>query len=134
MARDHIVPRMLLRRFADDKQRLRATSRPDGAQIPMTVTRACRESGFYDLDVDPSYAALVTRNKIERALADFEGRASRLFHRFTNGDASLSDQDRFDLMLFMSFQAVRGWSFREELSELGTLMAKEELEVRLTPG
>ena len=133
MARDHIVPQMLLRRFADDKQRLLATPRSGGPQIPMTVSRACRESGFYDIDLDPAYSSLVHHNQIERALADFEGRAARLFARFTSGNASLSDQDRFDLMLFMSFQAVRGWSFRAELSEVGTLMARQELEVRMTP-
>jgi hypothetical protein len=133
MARDHIVPQMLLRRFADDRQRLLATPRTGGPRIPMTVARACRESGFYDIDIDPTYSSLVPHNQIERSLADFEGRAARLFARFTSGDASLSEQDRFDLMLFISFQAVRGWSFRAELSEVGTLMARQELEVRLTP-
>ena len=134
MARDHIVPKMLLRRFADANDQLTATPRfgGEGTRIKMTVTRACREVGFYDLDIDPAFASLAQRNQVERSLADFEGRASQLFDRFTSGTFELSDQDRFDLMLFVSFQAVRGWAFRSELSEIGTLMAREELEVRLT--
>lgn len=132
MARDHIVPQMLLRRFADSRERVLAVQREGGAAIPMTVRRACRESGFYDVDVDPAFAHLASRNQIEISLADFEGRASRLFDRFSRDRLNLSDQDRFDLMLFVAFQAVRGWSFRDEISDLATLMAKEELRPRLT--
>lgn len=132
MARDHIVPQMLLRRFAGERQRLLATPRAGGVRIPMTVTRACREAGFYDVDIDPAFSHLAPSNQIEMSLADFEGRASRLFDRFAEDELNLTDQDRFDLMLFVAFQAVRGWSFREEISELATLMAKEELRPRLT--
>ncbi len=132
MARDHIVPQMLLRRFAGERERLLATPRAGGVRIPMTVTRACREAGFYDVDIDPAFSHLAPSNQIEISLADFEGRASRLFDRFARDELNLTDQDRFDLMLFVAFQAVRGWSFREEISELATLMAKEELRPRLT--
>jgi hypothetical protein len=132
MARDHIVPQMLLRRFADERQRLLATPRAGGDRIPMTVTRACREAGFYDVDIDPAFSHLARSNQIEMSLADFEGRASRLIDRFAEDELELTDQDRFDLMLFVAFQAVRGWSFRDEISELATLMAKEELRPRLT--
>jgi hypothetical protein len=55
-----------------------------------------------------------------------------LFDRFAKDQLNLSNQDRFDLMLFVAFQAVRGWSFREEISEVATFMAKEELGPRLT--
>lgn len=132
MARDHIVPQMLLRRFADKGERLLATPRAGGARVPMTVTRACREAGFYDIDIDPAFSHLAPRNQIELSLADFEGRASRLFERFAEDHLDLTPQDRFDLMLFVAFQAVRGWSFRAEISELATLMAKEEIRPRLT--
>lgn len=132
MARDHIVPRMLLRRFAGAGEHLLATPRSGGSRIPMTVSRACREAGFYDIDIDPAFSHLASRNQIEMSLADFEGRASRLFDRFADDQLDLSNQDRFDLMLFVAFQAVRGWSFREEISELATVMAKEELRPRLT--
>jgi hypothetical protein len=132
MARDHIVPQMLLRRFADEGERVLASPRVGGPAVPMTVKRACREAGFYDVDIDPAFSHLAPRNQIEMSLADFEGRASRLFDRFAGDQLDLSDQDRFDLMLFVAFQAVRGWSFREEISELATLMAKEELRPRLT--
>lgn len=132
MARDHIVPQMLLRRFADEGERLLAIPRAGGAGVPMTVKRACREAGFYDVDIAPEFSHLAPRKQIEISLADFEGRASRLFDRFAEDRLDLSDQDRFDLMLFVAFQAVRGWSFREEISELATLMVKEELRPRLT--
>lgn len=132
MARDHIVPQMLLRRFANARGHLRATPRVVGAPTLMSVARACREAGFYDIDFDPAFAHLVPRDQIERSLSDFEGRASRLFDRFANDELNLSDQDRFDLMLFVAFQAVRGWAFRDELSEIATLRMKQELEPILT--
>jgi hypothetical protein len=132
MARNHIVPKMLLRRFADDAGRLLATPRRGGARIPMTFTRACREAGFYDIDIDPAFSDLADRDQIERSLSNFEFRASRLFDQFAAGDFTFSDQDRFDLLLFVAFQAVRGWAFRAELSELATLLAKEELRPSLT--
>lgn len=62
MARDHIVPRMLLRRFAGAGKHLLATPRSGGSRIPMTVSRACREAGFYDIDIDRALATLLPQS------------------------------------------------------------------------
>ena len=132
VARDHIVPKMLLRRFADARGHLIARQRSGDPVIPMTFERACREGGFYDIDIEPAFSQLASRYQIEKALADFEGRASRLFNRFANDQLNLSLQDRFDLMLFVAFQSVRGWAFRDEISEVATLVAKMHLEPTLT--
>lgn len=123
---------MLLRRFADDQDRLIVRQRDGEAEIPMTVNRACREVGFYDIELDPSVQHLAPANQVEISLSDFEGRARPLLDRLVTGDLQLTDQNRFDLLLFVAFQAARGWRFREEVTDLVTLEARRHLEATMT--
>ena len=128
MQRQHLVPQMLLRRFADERTMLRASPRSGGAAVTMTVRRACKEIGFYDIELHPDYSHLMPRNQVEESLSAFEGRASAILDRFVQRDPDFTSEDRYNLLLFVAFQMVRGWSFRRELSELATLAAWQFLE------
>ncbi len=55
MARHHLVPQMLLRRFAEDGRILQASPRDGGSPIHMTVSKACAEAGFYELELEPQH-------------------------------------------------------------------------------
>lgn len=50
--------------------------------------------------------------------------------RFANLSPTMpgvTGRDRYNLIRFLAFQLVRGWSFRDDMSELATLMARNEL-------
>jgi hypothetical protein len=42
----------------------------------------------------------------------------------------LTQQQKFDLALFVAIQAMRGWQFREELNQAGTLHMRSEMSAR----
>lgn len=133
MPRHHIVPRMLLRRFAADGKMVLATPREGGRSLRMSVDNACVEVGFYDIELEPEYQDEFPPDSVERALADFEGRASSIFNRMAQGDLQLSNWDWYNLTLFVALQLARGWAFREELIQIATLRAHLELTKTVTP-
>ena len=144
MIRSHIVPQLLLKRFASEPSehgQLRELDRADlPSAHPTTVRKACREAGDYRIEAedleewareghDPEIA--------ENALGGVEAEAGALVEDLIAGQLPRTDADRFHLALFVALQATRGWQFREELNQIGTVQMRQELQVgamRRAPG
>lgn len=137
MIRSHIVPQMLLKRFASEPSehgQLRVLARTDLRSAHLTsVGRACREAGYYRIETedleewareghDPEFA--------EKALGDVEDEAAGLVADIIAGNLPRTDADRFHLALFVALQVTRGWQFRDEMNQIGTLQMWQELQDR----
>jgi hypothetical protein len=134
MIRSHIVPQFLLQRFADEHGQLRALDRTDlGSAHPMSVGKACREAGYYRIEAedleewareghDPELA--------EKALGDVETEAAGLIADIIAGKLPRTDTDRRHLAQFVALQITRGWQFRDEINQIGTVQMRQELQDR----
>lgn len=126
--RDHLVPRLHLRRFATTDERLVALPRDGGPSIPTTVRKACAETIFYDVELEEPYQEEFPVRKVEEILSTIEGAAETAIRKLISHHADdVTAEDRYNLVRFIAFQLVRGWSFRDELSEMATLCARHEL-------
>lgn len=127
----HIVPQMLLRRFAAEGKRVRALSRDGKRSVTMNVRRAAAESGLYRLQLAPPFDQEFPPETVEAHLAYFEGRAAPIIDDLVNDRFDMSDDSRFYLTLFVALQYARGWGFREDLSQLMTVQARQYLEMNM---
>lgn len=123
---------MVLRRFADNGKHLMATPRHGGRRVPMSVDKACAETEFYRMEVEPQYQDEFPPEKVESLLSYFEEKAEGVIKSLLNGKFALTEPDRFYLTIFVALQAVRGWSFRSDLVGLATTLARLDLEVVAT--
>jgi Protein of unknown function (DUF4238) len=134
MDRHHIVPQFLLQRFANEDGRLRALDRTglDSAHLT-SVRNACREAGYYRIETedleewareghDPELA--------EKALSGVESDAADIIANIIAGKLPRTEADRLHLALFVALQMTRGWQFRDEINQIGTLRRRQELESR----
>ncbi len=137
MIRSHIVPQLLLKRFASEPSehgQLRELDRADlRSAHPTTVRKACREAGYYRIEAedleewareghDPEIA--------EKALGRVEGEAGALVDGLVDGKLPRTDADRLHLALFVAVQMTRGWQFHEEMNQFRTLQMRQELQDR----
>jgi hypothetical protein len=130
VARHHLVPQFVLRRFADQKGRVRAVPRRGGDAKVMTVRRAAAETNFYELELEEQYQELSPPQQFEQLLSGIEGAADVVIRKLIGGSA-LRPEDHYNLGRFLAFQLVRGWSFRSDISELATLRARHHLAATL---
>lgn len=124
--RHHVVPQFVLRRFADEKGRVRGVPRQGGDAKVMTVRRAAAETDFYELELEQHYQALFPPQRFEQLLSEIEGSADLAIRKLIAGDP-LEVDDEYHLGRFLAFQLVRGWAFRSDISELATLRARHHL-------
>jgi Protein of unknown function (DUF4238) len=137
----HIVPQLLLKRFASEPSqhgKLRELDRADlHSWHPTTVRKACREGGYYQIEAedleewareghDPEIA--------EKALGRVEGEAGALVDGLIAGKLPRTDADRLHLALFVAVQMTRGWQFHEEMNQFRTLQMRQELQDRRDEG
>ena len=137
MIRSHIVPQLLLKRFASEPSehgQLRELDRADlRSAHPTTVRKACREAGYYRIEAedleewareghDPEIA--------EDALGRVEAEAGALVDGLIAGRLPRTDADRLHLALFVAVQMTRGWQFHEEMNQFSTLQMRQELQDR----
>lgn len=130
-SRHHLIPQFLLRRFADADRKL-VQVRRDALDLPLltSVKNACNEAGFYRLeaeDLEPDHRAGHDPESIERSLSVFEQRAERSIQHLLNSSPPWPVKVHYDLANFVALQYARGWRFRAELNELGTLAMRREL-------
>lgn len=122
---------MLLRRFADRAEKLSMASRHNLADVKATtVSRACRAKGFYRIDlqdVDPVAREGHDPETVEKILSVYEGRADAAITTALAEPSQLSAQDRYELVMFTAFQFSRGWQFRNDMNQIGTLAMRQEL-------
>ncbi len=137
MARHHLVPQMLLRRFATADERLVMAAReaPHAAH-PLTVRRACAEIGFYAIpadDLEPYAREGHDPEIVEQTLSGVEGAATPLLDALCAGQLPEDEDDRVTLGLFAALQMTRGWQFRRDVSEAMNASMQLHLRERITP-
>lgn len=122
--RHHLVPQSLLRRFADERERLVMVPRLGGEPKRTSVATACAETGFYAIEVADEYVDQADSEYVETLLSQVEDKAKRHLDAILDGCFPLSDQTKFDLALFLALQVARGWVFRNDLVEIATHAAR----------
>lgn len=129
--RHHLVPQFLLRWFADGDGKLIMVKRDDlDASFPSTVNNACNEAGYYRIeteDLEPGYRDGHDPEALEKLLSVFESRAEQAIRHLLDDTPPWTDEDRYHLAHFTALQYVRGWHFRKQLDELGTLAMRREM-------
>lgn len=137
MARHHIVPQMLLRRFADADERIAMVAREDPGRVVHTKVRtAAAEVGFYRIpeeDVEEHARDGHDPELAERALADLESAAGPVIEGVLGGTLSIGVEERYRLSQFAALQLARGWRFRDEIRMLMTWYARQQLQMTATP-
>lgn len=108
--RHHLVPRFLLRRFANEDERLIAYDRANGGRrVVLSVSDATVQCGFYDVPAGDGMSG-----EIEDALGQLESMAAPIVSKLAaRGLHDLSERDRYRLCVFMGMQLVRGADFTE---------------------
>jgi hypothetical protein len=133
--RHHVVPQMLLRRFADGAGRIVMADRdPPHGTVPTTVKTAAAENGFYRIDTDDvedGHRDGHDPEAVEKALSGVEGAAAGPLADLVDGRFP-SLEDRFRIAMLVALQAVRGQGFRDELEQLVTLAEKTRLRATVT--
>jgi hypothetical protein len=98
----------------------------------LSVRKACTETNFNDLELEEQYQAEFPPRQVERILSVIEGEAEGVICKLIDHRANdVTGEARYNLVRFLAFQLVRGWSFRQDLSDLATLMARYELSAKL---
>lgn len=130
----HIVPKMLLRRFAKNEKTLQVVSREDFSRTRKgSVDKAAAETGFYNIptdDIDPKAQEKHDPEGIEAALSTIEAKTSPILTSISKGTMPAQDEDRFWLSFFVATQITRGWQYREMVSTLGNTVAKQHFDAR----
>lgn len=125
---------MLLRRFADRAEKLSMVSRHNFADVKASaVAKACRAKGFYRIeleDVDPVTREDHDPEAVEKLLSVYEGRGDAAIRTALAEPSKLSVRDRYDLVMFAAFQFSRGWQFRNDMNQIGTLAMRQALRAR----
>lgn len=131
LERHHVVPRFLLQRFADDHGQLKAVDRADPSKMHLTPAwKACREAGFYRIeadDLEPLAREGHDPDLAEKALSGIESNSAEIIDRLANSLLPTSDTERLHLALFVALLVTRGWQFRDEINEIGTLRMRQEV-------
>ena len=134
MDRHHIVPQFLLQRFANEDGQLRALDRTNLESVHLTsVTKACREAGYYridDEDLEEWARDGHDPELVEKTFSSIETDAADIIANIVDGKLPHTEADRLHLALFVALQVTRGWQFREEVNQIGTLRMREELRNR----
>jgi hypothetical protein len=130
--RHHLVPQLLLRRFADADGNLCMVKRddPNGLPLRISVNNACNEAGFYRIeteDVEPDHRDGHDPEVVEKMLSMFESRAEAAIEHILAGQLPWTDDDRFHLVNFVALHFVRGWRYRRHMNEIGTLTMRRML-------
>jgi hypothetical protein len=134
MDRHHIVPQFLLQRFANEDGQVRALNRIDLTSAYTTsVTKACREAGYYRIeteDLEEWAREGHDPELVEKVLSSIESDAAGIVTEIIVGNLPRTETDRLHLALFVALQMTRGWQFRDEMNQIGTLQMREELGAR----
>lgn len=130
----HVVPQMLLRRFAMNGKILQVVSREDPWKKHRgSVSKVGAESGFYRIpakDVDPSSREDHDPEGVEAGLSVIESKVSPILTVISRGGIPTRGEDRFWLSLFVATQITRGWAYRESVEALGNTLAKQHFDSR----
>lgn len=136
MPRHHILPQMILRRFATTKELITMHSR-EGIRSPfqLAVRKACSEVGFYEIpkaDVADCHQEGHEPEIVESVLSGIEGAANAIITEILDGSFPISGEKRFRLAFYLALQMSRGWSFRESINQTAQNILILHLEATMT--
>lgn len=130
----HIVPKLILRRFAKNGKILRVVPRENPSKTyGKSVKDAAAEGDFYNIPtehIDPVAHEGYDPEGVEAALSSIEAHASPILKSIIEGKMPTRKEDRFWLSLFVSVQLTRGWQFREMVGEVGNSIARQHFDPR----
>lgn len=129
--RHHYVPQFYLRRFANQKNQLRAFRRSTREMSRIGVRQAASEIGFYDVKESEDYSKEFVEELLGQKVENF---AALAFQRLDETWPP-SEEDRVWLALFMAVQIVRTPEQRFMMNEIADLATKLQIKgVRLGDG
>jgi hypothetical protein len=115
----HYVSRFYLRGFADENRRLAVIDRGSGRIRATPIKRAAAQEHFYTVETEAGQQEFT----VEAMLGWLENRAAPVLPKIRSGDP-LDEQEREDLLVFMTFQIVRGPDHRTIHRQLVDYWAK----------
>jgi len=97
----------------------------------VTVANACVEQGFYEIaaeDLEEQYRAGHDPEVVEKTFASLEREVSAIMGTILQGGFPLPPEHRFKLSFFTALQITRGWRFRKDMNDLGTVAMHQYME------
>jgi hypothetical protein len=122
----HIVPKVYLRRFADERERITVVDRVTGLRRDAHVDQAHRQKDFYTfVNTDGE-----SDGRVEQLLASVEGQAAtalrNTFHPVFGRWPPMGEH-RLELIQFVAFQFLRGRRHRREMEMMADFWLRFEL-------
>lgn len=126
----HYVPRFLLKGFTFGKHdQIHVFDKRTGLVFTANIRNVATQNAFYNMDFEGRPVSL------ESSLADLETRAGPVIKRIRRDEslASLNQEDRMVLALFVVVQQFRTQSFRDLFAEMNRDMAERLRDLGLDP-
>lgn len=130
-ARHHTVPAFYLRRFARGEQ-IAVRRMADGLVRLQNIANLAQKDFYTVVTEDPAEAAGRPDGRVEQFLQTVEGRGATAIRRIANPllpARSLLPDIHMDLLLFLSFQFVRGARTRREQELIADLSFKMQSQI-----
>lgn len=121
----HLVPKWLLKRFANEAGQVAAFRRSTGHRFVASVDKVEKVGGFFNVD-DPSPERIETN-----ILAPIDDHARRAVEALHGGEFPVSPQTRDALAWFLAVQIGRGRAFEHMTKALEDFVGKRILRQRL---
>jgi hypothetical protein len=121
--RHHLVPKFYLQRFADSTGQLLRVPLGDDVPHRISITNATVHRDFYTVD-----RAGFKNDAFESSLASIESTAAVAFGRLIDGLVwPISNQDRYDISVFIALQHLRTSAVRQAGDEIYRAISKLEV-------
>lgn len=127
----HFVPRLLLRGFAHEGERLSTLDRTTGSSFPQNVGRAAAENDYNTVVTEHGEPSDMAESAIAE---DIEGRASAGLRRLRSGKWLDSEVEHIEVAGFVAFQYLRVPAQRQFFDEMASSMAKLQVAAGGRPG
>lgn len=118
----HFVPKVLLRGFATEAERITAVRLPGDRRFTTSIGNVAAQTHFHRVDVEGQ-----TPDAFERILSGVEGDAARIIRQVIAKGFPLSEVDRTALGYFVALQAVRGPDVRRSMAATTAQIARLEV-------
>jgi len=120
--RHHVVPRFLLRRFANERDEIFVADHLKHQGFITSIANAAVETDFYTIDVKGR-----DKDAIEKRLSHVETAAAASLPRILGADYDINDRD--NVFAFVALQATRGPVFRSRLEAFERSRAEKRRQV-----
>ena len=104
-----------------------AQSRRGDGDTPRLRRPCFRNSNRLPVERSPATRGGHDPEALEGHLSVFEARAEESLWSILDAGPPWNDTDRYNLVTFTALQYVRGWHFRKQFDELGTLAMRREM-------